>query len=121
VRRANRRLRAALLRVADNLVNCNHYFNIRATHWRRLGKDERWIRVKIAKNFSRLLFAIVAGRQLFPHPCCQQRHYILRKLLEFHREHDTPMTQTLADMDAATLQLPRTAYAAEAQPLHQRL
>lgn len=64
---------------------------------------------------------MVAGRQLFPHLCRQERHYILHKLIEFHREHDTPMSQTLADLDAAATQLPRSAYAAEAQPLHERL
>jgi transposase len=120
-RRANRRLRAALMQVADNLVACNHHFRAKAAHWTAQGKDARWIRVKVAKNFSRLLFAMVAGRQLFPHPCRQERHYILHKLMEFHRLHDTPMPQVLADLDAATQQLPRSAYVAEAQPLEERL
>src|SRR5206468_3258772 len=118
-RRANRRLRTAMMQAASNLVTCNHYFNIKAEHWRVQRHDDRWIRVKVAKILSRLIVAIVGGRQLFPHPCCQQRHYILHKLLEFHREHDTPMTQTLADLDAATTQLPRSAHAAEAHPLQQ--
>jgi|SRR5262245_3107009 len=120
-RHANKRLRTALVQAADNLVTCNHYFAAKADGWRAQGKDQRWIRIKVAKRFSRLLFAMVAGRQLFAHPCCQDRHYILHKLMEFHRTHDTPMSQTLADLDAATLQLPRSAYAEEAKPLHQRL
>lgn len=120
-RRANRRLRCALMQAADNLVACNHHFQAKALLWQRQGRDPRWLRVKIAKNFSRLLFAIIAGRQLFPHACLQPRHYILHKLTEFHREHDTPMSQMLADLDAATLQLPRSSYRVEAAPLRERL
>jgi hypothetical protein len=120
-RHGNRRLRAALMFIADTLVQCNHHFSARASLWRQANKDARWIRVKIAKNFSRIAFAIVAGGQLFPHPCCQPRHYILDKLLAFHREHDTPMSEVLQDLNQATLHLPRAAHAAEAQPLQQRL
>ena len=71
------------MQVADNLVVCNHHFRAKATSWQALGKDARWIRVKVAKNFSRLLFAMVAGRQLFPHPCRQEGHYLLHKLMEW--------------------------------------
>lgn len=120
-RRANRRLRTALMQVADNLVVCNHYFSAKAIHWRSQGKDPRWIRVKVAKIFSRLLYAMVAGRQLFPHPCRQASHYILHKLMEFHKGRDTPLPDVLADLDAATQQLPRAACASEAVPLAARL
>jgi transposase len=120
-RRANRRLRAALMQIADNLVACNHHFQAKSTRWAQQRKDPRWIRVKIAKNFSRLLYAIVAGRQLFPHPCRQENHYILHKLMEFHRLHNTSMPQLLAQLDAATQQLPPSAYVAEAAPLAERL
>ena len=41
--------------------------------------------------------------------------------MEFHRLHKTPAEQLLADLDAATLQLPRSAHAAEAPPLEERL
>jgi transposase len=120
-RRANRRLRATLMQIADNLVACNHHFQAKATSWAKKGNDPRWIRVKVAKNFSRLLYAVVAGRQLFPHPCRQESHYVLHKIMEFHRLHDTPMPQQLADLDAATLQLPQASHATEAVPLNKRL
>jgi transposase len=120
-RRANRRLRAALMQVADNLIVCNHYFAAKATHWGRQGRDPRWMRIKVAKTFSRLLYAMVAGRQLFPHPCRQERSYVLHKLMQFHSEHDTPMSQALMDLEAATQQLPHSAYASEAIPLAERL
>lgn len=120
-RRANRRLRDALMQVADNLIVNNHYFQAKAALWTGQGKDERWMRVKVAKIFSRLLFAMVAGRQLFPHPCRQERHYVLHKLMGFHHDHDTPMSVTQADLEAAAQQLPASAHAVEAQPLEERL
>ena len=120
-RRGNRRLRAVLMQTADNLVQCNHHFRARAALWARAGKDPRWVRVKVAKNFSRLLFAVVAGRQLFPHPCCQPRHYILGKLLAFHREHGTDPVTMRQDLDAAAGQLPAKQYSAEAEPLQREL
>jgi hypothetical protein len=47
----------------------------------------------------------------------QQRHYILDKLNTFHREHQTGMAEVMADLLAATGQLPRNAHADEARPL----
>lgn len=121
VKRANRRLRAVLMQTASNLINCNHTYHARADAWRRQGKDDRWIRVKIAKSFSRLLFAMVAGRQIFPHPALQPRHYVLGKLLEFHLEHKVAPPQMRADLVALCDQLPHRARAAEAEPLQNRL
>ena len=104
-----------------NLLHCNHYFQARADHWRHAGKDARWIRVKIAKIFSRLAFALVAGGQLFPHEACLQRYHILGKLLEFHREHRTPAADVQTDLDAAIEHLPRRARRALAAPLQEEL
>jgi transposase len=120
-RRGHRRLRAVLMQTADNLARCNHYFRARAEQWSRAGKDPRWIRVKIAKIFSRLAYALVAGRQLFPHPCCQRRHYIIGKLLEFHSAHGTELMALRRDLEAAADQLPATQRAVEAEPLQQQL
>jgi transposase len=120
-RRGNRRLRAVLMQTADNLVQCNHYFRARAAQWARAGKDPRWVRVKVAKIFSRLAYAWVAGRQWFPHPCCQQRHYVIGKLLAFHSEHGTDLTALRQDLEAAADQVPATQRAAEAEPLQQQL
>ena len=120
-RRGNRRLRAVLMQTADNLVQCNHYFRARAEQWARAGKDPRWVRVKVAKIFSRLAFAVVAGRQLFPHACCQPRHYVVGKLLTFHSEHGTELQAMRCDLEAAVEQLPAKSCAAEAEPLQQEL
>jgi transposase len=121
VRRANRRLRAVLMQTASNLVHCNHHYKARAELWQRQGKDERWIRVKVAKAFSRLSFAVVAGRQLFPHPALQPRQYLLGKLLAFHLEHASSPEQMRSDLEALACQLPSKARAAEVPPLQERL
>jgi len=120
-RRGNRRLRAVLMQTADNLVHCNHYFGARADQWNRAGKDPRWVRVKVAKIFSRLAFAFVAGKQLFPHPCCQPRHAIVGKLLAFHSAHGTDLQAMRQDLEAAVEQLPPKSRAAEVLPLEKEL
>jgi transposase len=120
-RRGNRRLRAVLMQTADNLVQSNHYFHARADVWTRAGKDPRWLRVKVVKIFSRLLIAMVGGRQLFPHPCCQPRHYLVGKLLEFHTEHRTSPELMRRDLDALIEQLPAKNRRQEIQPVQEQL
>jgi len=121
VRCANRRLRAALMWIADNLVVCNQYFRALAGRWKAIGKDPRHTRVKVASRFSRMAYQIVAGGQVCRHPAMQQSSYILEKLLNFHAEHRTATQQTLADLKAAADQLPKSAYAGEALPLAELL
>lgn len=121
VKRANRRLRAVLMQTANNLVCCNNTYAARAAAWRRQGKDDRWIRVKIAKAFSRLLFAMVAGRQIFTHPALQKRHELMGKLLEFHTEHRSGSERMRADLLALAEQLPPSVRRTEAPPLQRQL
>jgi transposase len=121
VRRGNRRLRAVLMQAAENLVHCNQHFRARAQSWQRADKDARWIRVKVAKTVSRLVFALVGGGGLFRHPCAQPRHYILKKLLEFYTEHDTDLQVMRQDVQVAIEQLPTKARAAEVDPLQKEL
>jgi transposase len=120
-RRGNRRLRGVLMQTADNLVQWNHYFKAQAEQWRRGGKGAQWIRVKVAKRFSRLAYALVAGKQLFSHPCSQERNYILEKLLSFHSDHGSPPAVMRQDLEAASGQLPASSRQEEARPLQQRL
>jgi transposase len=120
-RAGNRRLRNALMHTADSLVAVNHHFNVMNIRWQQQGKDPRWVRVKVAKIFSRLLFAIVGGRQLFDHPARQDKHYITRKLIEFHRQARTPLPEVMADLQSACLQLPRSACSSEAVALNDYL
>jgi transposase len=121
VRCCNRALRGAILGIADNLIKCNHHFNVLMHHWRAAGKDPRHTRVKVGLRFCRIAFQMVAGRQVFRHPAIPGRHYILDKLIAFHREHDTDMPDVLRDLRAAIEQLPPQVHAAEATPLQQEM
>jgi transposase len=121
VRHCNHALRATILGIADNLIVCNHHFQALATQWSARGKDPRHTRVKVGLRFCRIGFQMVAGRQVFRHPCIQGRHYILDKLTAFHREHDTDIAHVLRDLQAAVAQLPSREHAAEAKPLFQEL
>ena len=115
VRKCNRSLRAALMRIADNLCRFNSHFRGLAGVARAQKTDERAIRVVFAKKFTRLAFAVVAGEQPLRHPCAAQPESILRKLREFHRQHGTPPDVVLADLEAALTQLAPAAQAREAQ------
>lgn len=119
--RGNRHLRAVLMQTADNLVQHNNHFRALAGQWIRQGKRPVWIRVKVAKIFSRIAFAMVAGRQIFPHPCCQQRHYLLGKLLSFHTDHRTAPDQIREDLLALSQLVPESRRAEEARPLQDQL
>jgi transposase len=115
--RGNRRLRAALMTIADNLIEHNQHFRGKVHLHEAQGKDPRKARVKVAKTFSRIAFHMLAGGRVFNHRCCRQRHYILEKLIEFAREHQTPADELLGGLRAAINQLPGTEHHAEAQPL----
>jgi transposase len=121
VRCCNRRLRAAILGIADNLIMCNQHFQALARCWRLAGKDARLTHVKVAFRFCRIAYQIVAGRQVFRHPCLQQRSYILQKLNAFHMEHHTPGAEILSDLQMAAEQVPLKEHAAEAKPLQEQL
>ena len=106
VRHANRRLRCVLMRVADNLACHCAYYRGQAEVDKSRGVDKRASRVKIAKRFSRMTLACVAGDQPMRHPCFQKPDSILEKLRKFHQVRQTPMDVLLADLEAAVEQLP---------------
>jgi len=117
----NRRLRYALLQIADNLMKCNRHFGALATRWAQQGKDPRDNHVRIASRFARISYQMVAGRQVLRHPAMQGRDYVLDKLLRFHVEHGSGPAAMLADLRAAGGQLPAGERAAEAAPLAEQL
>jgi transposase len=121
VRCCNRKLRAALLRGADCLLSCNPHFVELAAGWRQAGEDARRICVKVANRLCRILYQVVAGRQVFCHPQLKERHYILDKLVAFHRAHGSDAASVQRDLEAAAAQLPEAAPAAEAKALREQL
>jgi transposase len=117
VRCGNRTPRQAILTVGHNLLLYNDHFRGLARRWREAAKDPRDAHVKVAGRFTRIAYQMVAGRQVFRHPCCRGRDCILEKLIKFHNAHETPLPRVLADLDAAAAQIPREEYPAEAAPL----
>ena len=115
IRQANRRLRAALMRIADNLACHCAYYRGQADVDQARGIDKRASRVKIAKKFSRLALACVAGDEPMRHPCFRKPDSILEKLREFHRQYQTPVDQLLAELQTAVGQLPYNTRSHEAQ------
>lgn len=119
VRAANRKLRAALLMIADNLLSVNEYYRARGAIWKIDKVDPRLQRVRVAKRFSRLAFLMVAGRRIVPHPCCREPHYVLDKLVAFHVDHQATHKQVREHVATAATQLPNDARQREAKALDQ--
>jgi len=119
-RHRNARLRAAWLRVADNLIKCNAHFHGKFELWKQQRVDARDIRCRIANRAVRTVFQMVSGRRLYQHPSRLDRQYVLDKLLTFHQEHDTPPAEILRDLQSAAAQIPKHEQAAEAAPLVER-
>ena len=118
---ANRRLRAAIMIIADNLLKCNEHFRLLAAGWRLKGKDARDIHVKIAGRFDRIAYHMVAGRQVFQHPSACRRDYILGKLIKFCTEHEIAGEELERILHAAIGQLPPEPREEEAIPLAEKL
>jgi hypothetical protein len=105
IRFSNRRLRCALMRIADNIADhCPYYRGIADADLAR-GVDIRAGRVRIVKKFSRLAFACLVSDEPMKHPAFREPDSILEKLREFHGLHQTPMDQLLADLQATVEQL----------------
>jgi transposase len=121
LRCGNRALRRALLQGADCLLGSNDHFKELAESWAARGDDPRHRRIKIGQRLARILFHLVAGNKVFCHPNYEGRHYILNKLMEFHREQGTPAATLITDLEAAVSQLPVAEYAAEAKPVQEYL
>lgn len=113
----NARLRAAWMRVADNLIKCNAHYRGRFQLWKQRRVDSRDIRCRIANRAVRPVFQMVSGRKLYRHPSRLDRSYVLEKLLAFHREHQTPSHEIVGHLRQAALQIPKHAHLEEASPL----
>jgi transposase len=116
IRQCNRKLRGATMQVADNLIKCHPYYRGLSALWAQRKVDPRDRRCRIANRAMRMVFQLVAGRQVWRGQGVD-REYLLTKLQEFHRLHDTPIDQSIRDMNEAIAWLPKSAYAEEATPL----
>lgn len=116
VRQCNRKLRGAAMQVAENLIKCHPYYRGVSELWKQQKVDPRDRRCRIANRALRMVYQLVGGRQLWRGKGVD-RESLLAKLQEFHRGHQTPVDQAVRDLNEVLAWLPKSAYAAEAQPL----
>ena len=116
IRQCNRKLRGAAMLVAENLIKCHPYYRGLSALWTQNKIDPRERRCRVANRAMRMVYQIVGGRQLWRGKGVD-REYLLAKLQEFHREHKTPLKETIDDLQEAFAWLPKSAYAEEAIPL----
>ena len=119
VRCANKRLRNAVMQIAENLICCNDFFRTLAASWKLQKLPTRRQRVKVARRFSRIAFSMVAGQQVFPHACCREPDYMLNKLLTFILERKAELETIERTLLAATRQIPGSRRKAEADSMSQ--
>ena len=117
VRRGNRALRYVILLIAENLLRCNDHFHALGERWRAAGANRGVTVARAAKRFCRIAYRMVAGRQVYRHPSCRERHYIIAKLSIFCIEHETALEQVARVLRAAADWIPEAEYAAEARML----
>ena len=116
VRQCNRKLRGAAMLVAENLIKCHPYYRGLSALWLQRKVDTRDRRCRIANRAMRMVYQLVGGRQLWRGKGVD-REYLLAKLQEFHRLHQTPIDQVIRDLHEALAWLPKSAYVEEAKPL----
>ena len=104
--------------VAENFIKCHPYYRGLSALWLQQKVDPRDRRCRIANRAMRMVYQLVGGRQVWRGKGVD-RQYLLAKLQEFHRVHQTPIEQTIGDLQEAFAWLPKSAYAAEAQPLEE--
>jgi transposase len=117
-RSCNRRLRAACVLVAKNLIKCHPYYRGLAALWSKRNICTVDRQCRMANRANRMVFQIVSGRQVWRGKHVD-REYLLWKLREFHRSHGTSLERTVVDMNEAFSWLPSSTYAEEAKPLSQ--
>ena len=117
MRSGNRRLRQALMRIADTLLRCNGYYQAMGHRWKLQGKSACEIHIRIADRFSRLAYRLTAAGEVYRHPSQGSRDYIIKKLIEFHDGHKIDLAETVSNLQAAAERLPCGVRAAEARPL----
>ena len=114
----NRRLRAACVLVAKNLIKCHLYYRGLAALWKLQKIATVDQQCRIANRSNRMVFQIVSGRQLWRGKGVD-REYLLFKIREFHHTHHSTPEQTVRDMNEAFAWLPKSAHTAEANPLEE--
>lgn len=115
-RTCNRKLRAAAMLIAENLIKCHPYYRGLSSLWKQQKVDPRDRRCRVANRAMRMVFQLISGRQMWRGKGIDC-DYLLFKLHEFHKAHKTPVDQVVRDLNQAFEWLPKSSHAAEAKPL----
>ena len=102
--------------VAENLIKCHPYYRGLSALWTQQKVDPRDRHCRIANRAMRMIYQLVGGRQVWRGKGVD-RECVLAKLQEFHRLHNSPLDQTIRDLEAACAWLPKSTHAEEAKPL----
>lgn len=116
VRQCNRRLRGVVMMIANNLIACHSYYRGLWAFWDQRKIDPHDSRCRIANRAMRMVYQLVAGRQVWRGQGVDP-DYLLLKLRKFHGDQHTPIDQTIRDLNEAFAWLPKSAYTDEAKPL----
>lgn len=117
VPRGNRRLRQAILRIADTLMRCNDHFRLLARTLEQRDMPGPKVHIAVGNRFTRIAYRMVAGNQVYQHPTSRQRDYIVQKLIRFYHQHDIDIKETLSALHVAVDHLPAGARPDEARAL----
>lgn len=121
VARGNRRLRQAILRIADTLMRCNDHFRLLARTLELRDMPGPKVHIAIGNRFTRIAYRMVAGGQTYQHPSSRQCDYIINKFIKFYENHSIDIKDTLSALLAAVDHLPAGARPDEARSLTEDL
>jgi transposase len=117
VPKGNRRLRQALLRIADTLIRGNDHFRLKARAWTLASLPREKLHIVVAGRLARIAFRMVGGSQTYRHPGSRDRDDVITKLMNFCNNHNIDIQETLSILQTAVDQLPPRARPAEVPPL----
>ena len=117
VPKGNRRLRQAILRIADTLMRCNDHFGVLARTLELRGMPKPKIHIAVGNRFTRIAYRMVAGGQAYHHPSGRRGDYIIQKLIKFYDINLIDTTDTASALQSAVDHLPANVRGGEAQSL----
>ena len=121
VKKGNRRLRQAILRIADTLMRCNDHFRLLSRCFELRGMPKPKIHIAIGNRFTRIAYQMVGRSQVYRHPSGGPPDSIIQKLIKFHEKHMINPTETLSVLQTAVDHLPLHVRHDEARPLSEDL
>lgn len=115
-RRGNHRLRAALMRMAGCLIDHHPQYRGLSEKWKAMKVDPCDRHCRVANRAVRMIFQVVSGRQVYRRRGID-RQYLMSKLLEFHRRHESTPEQIAANLQSVFSWLPKSSYLGEGSML----